>query len=54
MNNIVRAIAIKDVDWVETGQDLSAIGFIRKEGTNRWYNSDYYSKEDVDKIEIIY
>lgn len=51
---VVAGIPIEYINWVDTKEDLSAIGFIRKEGTNRWFNSKYYRAEEVDNIKQNY
>lgn len=38
----VRAISLEYVGVVETDVDLSALGFTREEGTNKWFNNKYY------------
>lgn len=51
---VVAGIPVEYVSWVDTKEDLSVIGFIRKEGTNRWFNPKYYRAEEVDNIKQNY
>lgn len=39
---VVRAISLEYVGIIVTDVDLSALGFTRKEGTNKWFNNKYY------------
>ena len=39
---VVRAISLEYVGIIVTDVDLSAFGFTRKEGTNKWFNNKYY------------
>lgn len=43
----VRAISLEYVGIIVTDVDLSALGFTREEGTNKWFNNKYYENINI-------